>query len=845
MLGLPGDLRAAIRNHRRTPIATTVTVLSLGLGIGSVAVVVALFQTFVFPPPTGYAAPERLATLYTSRPAGDLYGLSSYGDFLDLRAGLEALDDLAATSLQFHGLAGEPAAPVPAVEPLITEGVSGNYFRVAGISPLLGRGILESDVSVERPRDGAEQVVVLGHDLWRHRFAADPAVVGRTVRLDAAAYTVVGVAPDGIVSRRAPLEVDAWIPLGVDGRVNPGRYDERAQRSLLLLGRLSPGSTLDDVQAQADVLASRLAGEHPEAWSDRSGHPRRLTVVSERGSRVNPRARRLLLAIGLFLLGAAALILLLACSNAASLFLSRAAVRAREMAIRRSLGSSDSRLVRLWLMDGLLPGLAAGGVGLLAVQLTRQALASFSLPINIPVDVDLDLEPSLFLIVFTLAVGASVLFALVPALAGSRTPLVAALRRGTFVRHRRTLFGRSSSRDLPVLLQCAAAVVLLIGATLFVRSTRSSGIDLGLDPERIAIATTFLSGRQEPVEERSEAALQRADELVEALRARPGVERAAIARRVELTIVGIDSRVEVIAVDGAALSEEERPTANRNSVSPGYLEMLDVPLLAGRGIVAHDRRGSPLVAVVNETLARRLWPDGDAVGRRMTIRQPPWEWEADTTPRKLEVVGVARDGKYLDFDDSAMPYLWLPLAQDPSREVVVLAKGMAGATQMLPLLRELVTVAPGQTQQIPPSTLEEQVSLQFLHLRIASRILAWGGVFGLLLAALGIYGIVALAVQQRRRELAIRVAVGARRVEVLRTVLGDTARLVGMGLLLGVGLVVPLAGMAKSILVRVSVLDPLSLLPAVALLLSVGVVASIGPARHALRGSPVDSLREE
>lgn len=844
MLGLLSDVRVALRNHRRTPLATAVTVLSLGLGIGAVAVALALLQQFVFPPPIGYSDPQRLAALYTSRPDGDLYGLSSYQDFLDMRDGLDALEDLGAASLQFHGLSrGSAEGSVTSVEPLLTEVVSGNYFQVAGFAPFLGRGILESDVPVRSPQGSAEHVVVLGHDLWKNRFAADPGILGQTIRLDGAAFTVVGVAPDGIVSRRVPMEVDAWIPLGLDGQQNPGRYDDRSQRSLVLLGRLRPGATLDALQSQSAVLAQRFSTADPEAWSDRTGRQRALTAVSERGSRVNPRARGVFLAIGLFLVGAAGLILLLACSNAASLFLSRAAARAREIAIRRSLGSTRGRLLRLWLIDGLLPGLAAGAVGLIAVQLARNALASFSLPMNIPVDLDLRIEPSVFVVVFALAVGASMLFALAPALAGSRTNLVLALKKGSLDRRRRSLLGLSA-RNLPVLAQCAAAVVLLVAATLFVRSTKNAPIGLGFDPEGTAIASTFLSPHSQDAPD-PEAGYQRALDIIERLSAMPGVEQVAVARRVELTVLGVDSRIEVTSVDATPVREKERLVAYRNSVTPGYFEMLHLPLLAGRDVAATDRLGAPLVAVVNETFARRLWPDGEAIGRQFTLREPPASFGADTTPRTFEVIGIARDGKYLDFDDPLTPYLWLPLAQDPTNEVAVLAKGRLDAASMVPLLREAVTVEPGQIQQIPPSTLDEQVSFQFLHLRLASRILGSAGAFGLLLAALGIYGIVALAVQQRRRELAIRVAVGARRAEVLRAALGGSARLVASGLVAGLLVVIPLASLLRSVLVRVSPLDPVSLLPAVAVLLAVGVAASVGPARQALRSNPLDALREE
>lgn len=842
MLGLWSDFRVAFRNHRRTPIATTVTVLSLGLGIGAVAIALTLLRQFVFPPPIGYGEHERLATLYTSNQNGDLYGLSSQVDFVDLRRSLQTVEDLAATSVRFYGLSrgAEGGDSTVRPEPLLVEMVSGNYFRVVGLAPFLGRGIDESDVAVESPESGAERVVVLGYDLWQSRFAADPEILGESIRLNGEAFTVIGVARDGIVGRRAPVEVDAWMPLGIDAKQRPGRYSKRQERSLLLLGHLKPNTRLEELQAEATVVAQRLEGEHPEAWSDRAGRPLTLTIVSEQESRIHPRVRRLLVAVGLFLIGAAALILLLACSNAMSLALARAAARGREIAIRRSLGSTRGHLLRLWLMDGLLPGLPAGVVGLSALWLCRRALASFSVPMNIPVALRLDVKPSVFVLVFALSLATSVLFALAPALAGARSDLVTSLKKGSLDGRRRRFFGRLRARHLPVLAQCASALVLLVGATMFVRSTKNSPVGLGFEPENIALASLTFDALLQPEDQ-----VQRALELMEQLRQRPEVEQAAVGSRMELTVLGIDDRLEVTAVDSKVLHEDDDRVIYRNAIGPGYLELLEVPLVAGRSIAPTDHAGAQKVAVINETFANRFWPGEEAIGHRFTLREPPGAPEANTTPRTFEVVGIAKNGKYIGFDEAPTPYAWLPLSQEPSDQIAVLAKGQRDAASMLPLLQEIVTPEPGQMQEIPPSPLAQQVALQFFHLRLASQILGWAGTFGLLLAALGIYGIVSLAVQQQRRELAIRVAVGATRAQVLSIILGGSTRLVAAGLVLGLVIVVPLANLLRGVLVRVSPLDPLSLFAGTALLLAVGVVACVGPAREALLSDPLVALREE
>lgn len=735
---------------------------------------------------------------------------------------------------------------MPTAVPLLAEEVTGNYFGVTGIQPILGRGILPEDAPVEATTPGSSaKVVVLGHRLWQRRFHGNPGVLGETVALNGHRFVVVGIAPKGLVSRRVPLEIDAWIPLGVaDGsaRADGERFSRRDHRSFLLIGRLRPGATLSELEAQAPVLGARLGQAYEDDWQEPGGRRRTLTAVAERASRLNPRSRGLLAAIGGFFIVAAGLILLLGCSNAASLFLARAAGRRREMAVRRSLGASRGRLVRLWLIDGLVPGLGGAGVGLALVFLIRHQLASFTPPLNVPLKLNLDIGPSVLLTMVLLAVATSVLFALAPAITGSRTDLVAAIKEGKISRHPSTWRQRLRVRNLPVVAQCAAAIILLVGATLFVRSLNNAAqVDLGLHPERVAVATEAVDRELLP-----ETGLLRYGEIVEQLEGRTDVESVALARSVELTFLQMTGQVSVVADVADPPPFDQQPSFYRNSVTPGYLEMLEVPLLRGRTFVPTDRAGSPLVAVVNETFAARFWPGQEALGRHflMSERGPLGE-SSDESARRFQVVGVVRDGKYLDFDDRPTPYLWTALAQDYTNEVAVLVKGRRDAASMMPLLREVVTAEPGEVQRLSPSLLEDQLSLQFIHLRIASRVLAWAGTFGLFLAALGIYGIVALSVAQRRRELAIRIAVGAQRGQVLRSVLGDSLRLVTIGLVGGLVVVVPLAGLLRSVLVRVSPLDPFSLAVGSGLLLATALVATLGPARQATRSDPLSALRQE
>ncbi len=840
MPNLLQDLKYGFRSLRRTPLTLIVTVLSLGLGIGAATSVFSVVNAFLFRP-SGYAEPESLVALYTSRDDGKLYGKTSFADYSDLLEAVAALEDAAAFGYDALKLGDETSSQI-----LVTEVVSGSYFSVLGVRPVTGRGFLPAETEVGK----AERVVVISHDLWLRRFAGDPSVVGRTIRLGARAFTVVGVAPDALASRKPALRTDVWIPLGVAGvsdRHDAAKLARRESRGYTVIGRLREDATREQLEAQLAVVGKRLHQEYSEEWQDDRGEARVFSALSERESRLNPDARGVFWVLSSFFLGATGLILLIACSNVASLFLARAHQRRRETAVRTALGASRRRLLGMFLAESLLPGLAGGVLGIAVAWIATRAMSSVSLPIAVPIHFDFGLDGRVLGFALVLGLVSSLVFGLAPALAGTGGNLLPSLKSDSTGGSGSRRFGL---RNLLVSAQVAACLILLVGAGLFIRSLEGAAtMDLGFRTERIAVMSKALPGDLRGDVARGDEADRTAGsryvrDLVAHLAAQPEVEDAQAAQGVELTM--LSGGAAAVSVSGYQPGAEESLQVHFNRVTPGYLEMLAVPLRAGRTLRASDSEGAPRVAVINESFAARYWPGKEAIGRRFTAddRQGPGV-DNDGTPRTYEVVGVARDGKVVDVDDPPMPYFWASLYQDPAPRFSLLLKGSDSAEAMLPVLRREVEIAEGEVTMVPPGTLADMVDIQFLHLRLAARILGWGGLFGLVLAVIGIYGVVAFAVTQRTREIAIRVAIGAQRGQVLRQIARQGLTLAAAGLLVGLAVILPLARLLRSQLFEMSPADPVAVGGGAGILLLAALVASFVPASRATRIEPIRALREE
>ncbi len=833
---LLSDLTFALRTLRKEPLVVGVTVISLAIGIGATTSVFGIANALLFPPAAGLGEPESLVSLYTSLDDGDPHGRMSYPDYLDVVSRADALEGVTAAGFDVSTLGEGGAAQL-----LLTQVVSGNFFDVLGIRPVHGRGFLAEETEV----GGAERVVVISHALWEGRFGRDPDALGQAIRLNGHAFTVVGVAPEGLSSRLALLEPDLWIPVGIPG-VSPRRslaeLGRRDKRNYQVMGRLRADASLPQLEAQLDVLSRGLHEEHGETWEDAQGRARTLSALSERDSRLKPGARAALATVAAFLLVATGLILLIACSNVGSLLLARAARRRRELAVRVALGASRRRLVAMLLTESLVLGSTGGALGLLLAHVITRAISTVSLPMGLPVlRFDFGLDYRVLAFAALVSVGGSLVLGLAPALRASRPDLAPSLKPLAGAAGVRP--GRLGLRSLLVMAQVAGSLVLVAGAALFLRSQQGAmEMDLGFDPARIALTSKRLA----PDEYTPEAGLQYVRELTTRLSALPGVEQAQAARGVELTLLGALNSKGEVHPEGAGPNAGAAVTAHSNAVTPGYLRMLKVPLLRGRTLQGGDSAGASPVAVVNQTFARRLWPGEGALGQRFTRRRRTVDThERGWSTQTFEVVGVTRDGKYLDIDDGPTPYFWTSLYQDYSPHLAILVKGVASAETLVPLLRREVLLAENELSLMPPSTLAAALDLQRLHLRVASTVLGWGGLFGLVLAVVGIYGIVSFTVTERRHELAIRMAIGAQRRQLLQMILRDGLALALGGLGVGFLVLVPLAWLVRSQLFGIGPADPLALGVSAAVMMSAALVASFVPASRATRIDPMRTLRDE
>jgi predicted permease len=829
-MGIQGflrDLAYAVRKLAKAPMTVLITVLSLGLGLGAMTTVFTVANGILHPPADWLRDPQRLVTIYTTEDDGETYGTSSLPDFEDVRTAA-ALADAAAINVKLLPLE-EGDTP----EQLLAQEVTTNYFGVTGIRPVLGRGFASDEGRVE----AGAPVAVLSHDLWTGSFGGDPGIIGRVIHLGGRPVTVVGVAPEGVVSRRVPVRPDVWVPLDEGVARTSDDVTARKAREYLVLGRLRDGATLNELRSQTSVLAERLRRDHPEAWTDDHDQPRKFTVLSERDSRVNPRAKVVLAGVSLFFFGATGLILLIACANVTSLFLVRAVRRGREIAVRLSLGASRRQVVRMLLAEGLLLGTVAGAVGITFAWLLTGAMRSFSLPINVPIHLDFTPDGRSYAFAFGVALLTSLIFSLIPALRVSRPSLVTALKEGSGT------WGRAGRRFKPgsvlVAIQFAASLVLVVGAGLFLRSLHdATTMDLGVDPDGVAMTTKTV-----PDDLDDQGTVQFYRDLEARLARAPGVSGVALSRGVEMTLLQVGAAASVTT--GAADEPPEGRSAYRNAVTPGYLKMLGIPLLRGRSIEEEDGPSDAPVAVVNDAFARRFFPDGDVLGRTFTLTdKSPGAAAREASPLTLRVVGVAADGTYMDVGDPPTPYVWTSLYQDRSRTVAVTLKGTSSEA-MVAALRAGVERAPGEVPVIPPATYASQLSLQFIHLRLASRMLGWGGGLGLFLALIGVYGLVSFTVTQHTRDIAIRRAVGADATAVVRDVVRQGLTLAGIGLVLGLLVLIPVARVIRGVLVGVGPADPVSLVGGVVLLALAAAVASFVPARRAARIDPMTALRQE
>jgi predicted permease len=812
------DVRYGFRMLARSPGFTAVAVVSLALGIGVNTAIFSLFNAVLIRPVPVVGEQSRLVWLRAP---------SSYPDYQDYREQARGFEGMAAaTGTRDFSLTrgGEP-------EMVRGEFVTANYFEVLGVGAQSGRTFLEEEGREPAP------VVVLSHDLWRTRFGADPALVGRQVTLNGLGFTVVGVAPERFVGTEVGLNRDLWVPLSTEPLLNPqvaGRMEtgegadilrRRNTHWLAVFGRLGAGVTREQAGAELGGIARRVA----EAQRGRVDHEtlRRVELLSMSGG-MDPRDQEEALPVAGVVMGVVGIVLLIACANIAGLLVARAAARRRETAIRQALGAGRARLVRQWLTESVLLGLLGGAFGLLLALWANDLLLFYAHQTPLAA-LDLRLDYRVLTFALCVSVGSGVVFGLAPALQASRLDIVTALKTEDALA--RASSRRSRLRAAFVTAQVTLSVVLLVCAGLFIRSLQSAHtIDPGFRVERALTVPVDLGLLRYGAEEGR--GFYR--ELLARVESQPGVEGASLVRFAQL---GFSFAQGQVFAEGRASAVGDGLSAGFNVVGPRYFRTMNTTLVRGRDFTEADREGAPAVAVVNETLAASLWPGEDPLGKRLSFEGAGGPF--------LEVVGVARDGKYRSLGDRPRPYLFRPLMQsyEPRMTLVVRTKGeplaLAGA------VREQLRALDANLPLGEVKTLEEQFELSLLPARAAAWTLGSFGLLALALAAIGVYGVVSYTVAQRTREIGVRMALGAGRADVLRLVLGEGLSVVGVGLAVGLLLAFAATRLVEGFLYGVGATDPLTFAGVPLVLGAIALVAGYLPARRATRVDPLVALRYE
>jgi putative ABC transport system permease protein len=816
MRDLGDDIRFGLRTIRKNPGFSSAAVLVLGLGIGANAAVFS-FLDALFLRPFPFEGLDRLMTVWETHPqqgrqpdaahtgSGQRYAVAP-ADYLDWKEN-QAFERFAAFRYRELNLTGgDQPERVRAVL------ATAEFFPGLGVPPMLGRTIMEED---ERP--GHDAVVLLSHALWRDRFGSDPDVVGRTCALNGRAYTVVGVMPSDF---DFPLGgVRLWLPLAL----SPAERVDRRTLSLQILARLRPGVTPAQARAEMGGIAARLAREHPQT---NAGRGVALVPLAEQQVGFTVTFAAVFQAAG-------ALVLLITCANLANLLLARGLHRQRELAVRAALGASRGRLVRQLLTESALLSLLGGA---LAVWLAQGGVSV--LRASVPDDIvkwvggwrAIEVERRTLAYTFALAVLTSLLFGALPARQAARARLGGLLSEAG----RGSSGGRSRLRSLLVVSELTLAMVLLVGAGLMVRGTlRLTNVYQGFDPEgvmtlRIALPDEKYAGAQ---------AAHFFQSLLERLASLSPVESAALVSQIPADLGPMPGGA--FSVEGRAVrTAGELPVADFQTVSPDYFRTLRIGVLRGRAFSHADGPGAPAVAIVNDAAARRLWGDEDPLGRRVKVGPPdaPGDW--------MQIVGVVSDVKQYWFDREPRLTLYFPYAQSPRPRMSVLVRTSGDVHALAALARAQVSGLDPDQPIFEVRTLAEAVHDSMAFVRMAAALMVAFGALALVLAALGVYGVLTHHVSQRTREIGIRLAVGAGRHEILGLVVGQALKLTALGLALGLPMAVAASALMARALFGVVRPDALGLLGVAAGLGLVAFVSSGLPAWRAVRVDPIQALRE-
>jgi len=802
------DLRYGIRTLAKNPGFTIVAVLTLALGIGANTAIFSVVDAVLLRP-LPYPQSERLFVVYQTLPQDPAQNTGvSYPNYLDWTQQNQAFDSIAAARGNSQALSGQG-------EPTYIESgsVTSNYFDVLRVKPMLGRTLQSSDDALD-----ASPVVVMSETLWRARFGADPAIVGKTITLEQHAVTVAGIVPAYFHPSVPDSAAQLWVPLRQDG-VFSDMHGRRAGHYLAVLGRLKPGVTAAQAQSEMAALQDRLAEQYPnenKGWG--------IRVVSLQADMAgNVRAALLVL------LGAVGFVFLIACANVASLQLARAASRRKEIAIRVALGAGRQRLLRQFLTESVLLSFIGGAVGLVLAYEALQGLIAW-LPADLPRVSEIHVDARVLAFGLALSVLSGVIFGLAPAWHSSESRLAEALEGARGAGEERT---SHRARNAFVIAETALAIVLLIGAGLLIRSfARLQQVNVGFNPAQLLTAQVGLPRAKYAKPEQWISFYQQTLERMNAL---PGAQEAAVAVPLPLSDSYINLAFEIEGRPPRAKSES--PTADFVAISPNYFHVLQVPLLRGREFRGADSESGPKVCVISSSVAQQLFPNDSALGQRILIGYP--------TNSSREIVGIVGDVKDSDLSARQTAQIYVPFVQNPLWAADIAVRARGNPSSLGGALREQIRAIDSALPVAEVKPMEEAIGSSIAQPRFRTALLSLFGAAALLLAAIGIYGVLAYTVTQQTREIGIRMALGANPGRVLRLVLARGLRLAGAGTVIGVLAALLLTRLLGSLLFDVSATDPLTFAAVAGLLLAVALLACYVPARRAMRVDPMVALRYE
>jgi predicted permease len=809
------DLRYGVRMLQRNPGFAFVAIAALAVGISVNVVVFGVANALLFKP-LPIADPGGVIRAYR-----DQVSNVPYADYLEFRDANATLSELAAFQLTSISLRADEQP-----EHVYGMLVSGNYFKALGLHAAIGRTIVPTD---DRP--GTSGAVVLSDGFWRARFGGDPHIVGHTVTINGHPFEVVGIAPPGFTGTMAPLDALLWVAWNAPGFApTSDQLLHRSGLSTHLIGRMRPAAGLDAVQADLGRIAARLARDYPDT-------NRGATVTAYRAGRLSPSFGPAPTIFVGFLTAVVGLVLLITCVNIASLLLARSTARRREIATRLALGVGRGRLVRQLLTEGLLLSSWGGVLGFALAFIAARTLGALSLPAPVPLALDVPFDWRVLTFATGLSLATTLLFGLVPALQASKGEVVPALKDGEATGGPQ----RSRTRATLIAAQVAMSTLLLVTAGLLVRGlVGAHTLDRGFSSERVLAASVDLGTRNYTPERGAEFY----EQVLQRLESVPGVVSATIVDIVPLTL---SNRASIFLKEGQNLPPERRGAIDpvlMNSVSRGHFRTLGIPLLAGRDFSSADRADAPRVAIVNEALARKYWPGENPIGKRVhaLLRRGvagPW----------LEVVGVARDSKYATVGEGQQPCLYVPLAQSYAALGTLLVKTSGAPLSAVPQVSEQIHALDPDLAVFNVTTLDAATAISLLPIQVAATL---GGVLGfaaLCLAAIGLYGVMSYLVRQRRREIGIRIALGAQPSAVVSLVTRQgiqwTATGVALGLAACLAITRLVSGLSSGLLYGVHVVDPATFIAVPLLLFGTSYLACSFPGRRASRIDPLIALREE